>query len=59
LIGEKYNAEIFYYAKDKKYHVYIYSSAKSSEAYEEVRNLKNFTKIKDARVLVVETESKK
>lgn len=59
LIGEKYNAEIFYYAKDKKYHVYIYSSTKSSEAYEEVRNLKNFTKIKDARVLVVETESKK
>lgn len=59
LIGDKYNAEIFYNPKDKKYHVYIFNSSRSSEAYEEVRNLKNFTKIKDARVLVVETETKK
>ncbi len=59
LISEKYNADIFYYPKDKKYHVHIYSTSKSSEAYDEVRNLKNFTKIKDARVLVVETETKK
>jgi type IX secretion system PorP/SprF family membrane protein len=58
LIGEKYNADIFYNPKDKKYHVHIYSTSKSSEAYDEVRNLKNFTKIKDARVLVVETENK-
>jgi type IX secretion system PorP/SprF family membrane protein len=59
LIGEKYNADIFYNPKDKKYHVHIYSTSKSSEAYDEVRNLKNFTKIKDARVLVVESETKK
>lgn len=58
LIGEKYNADILYNPKDRKYHVHIYSTGKSSEAYDEVRNLKNFTKIKDARVLVIETENK-
>lgn len=54
LISEKYNADVLYYEKDKKYHVHIFHSAKSPEAHEEVRNLKNYTKIKDARVLVVE-----
>lgn len=54
LIGEKYNAEVFYFAKDKRYHVHIFNTFKSPEAYEEVRNLKNYTKIKDARVLVVD-----
>jgi type IX secretion system PorP/SprF family membrane protein len=59
LIAEKYNADIYYSPKDRKYHVHIYNTSKSSEAYEEVRNLKSYTKLKDARVLVVETETKK
>jgi type IX secretion system PorP/SprF family membrane protein len=53
MLNDKYNAEIFYYPKDKRYHVHIFSTLKSAEAYQEVRNLKNYTKIKDARVLVV------
>ncbi len=53
LIGEKYNAEIFYYEKEKKYYVHLLESLKQGEANEEVKNLKNYTKLKDARVLVV------
>jgi type IX secretion system PorP/SprF family membrane protein len=54
MISEKYNAQVYYHPKDKLYHVYIFSSVKSSEAYEEVRNLKNLTKYKTAKVLIVE-----
>lgn len=54
LVTEKYNAQVHFDPKTKLYHVYIFSSLKSSEAYEEVRNLKNYTKLKDAKVLVVE-----
>ena len=54
LIEQKYNADIFYYPKDKKYYVHVLESTKSSEAYEEARNLKNYTKLKEARVLTVE-----
>lgn len=54
LISEKYNAEVFYYPKNKLYHVHVFTGLKSSEAYEEMRNLKNYTKLKDAKVLVVE-----
>lgn len=53
LIAEKYNADIFYYEKDKKYYVHVMESGKSSEAYDEARNLKNFTKLKEAKVLTV------
>ena len=53
LIGEKYNANIFYYAKEKKYYVHLLESTKQSEANEEAKNLKNYTKLKDARVLIV------
>jgi type IX secretion system PorP/SprF family membrane protein len=54
LIADKFNAEVYYYPKDKRYYVYTFSTTKSSEAHEEVRNLKNYTKIKDAKVLTVE-----
>ena len=54
LIEQKYNADIFYYPKDKKYYVHVLESSKSSEAYEEARNLKNYTKLKEARVLTVD-----
>ncbi len=53
LISEKYNAEVFYYEKEKKYYVHLLESNKQSEANEEVKNLKNYTKLKDARVLIV------
>ncbi len=53
LITDKYNAEVFYNPQDKKYYVHVLETLKSAEAYEEVRNLKNFTKLKDARVLIV------
>jgi type IX secretion system PorP/SprF family membrane protein len=55
LLDQKYNAEIFYYDKDRKYHVYVLETVKQSEAHEEVRNLKTYTKLRDARVLTVTT----
>jgi type IX secretion system PorP/SprF family membrane protein len=53
LIEQKYNANVFYNEADKKFHVHIFETIKSSEAHEEVRNLKNYTKLKEARVLTV------
>jgi hypothetical protein len=50
---QKYNADIFYYEKDKKYYVHVLETSKASEAYEEARNLKNYTKLKEAKVLTV------
>jgi type IX secretion system PorP/SprF family membrane protein len=58
LITDKYNAEIFYYEKDKKYYVHILETLKQSEANEEVKNLKSYTKLKDAHVLTVTTGQK-
>jgi type IX secretion system PorP/SprF family membrane protein len=57
ILEQKYNADIFYYEKEKKFYVFVFQSGKASEASEEARNLKNYTKLKDARVLTVE-ESK-
>ena len=54
LIGQKFNAQLFYYEKDRKYYVHIFETEKSAEAFEEVRNLKAFTKLKGARVLTVD-----
>src|SRR5688572_9677757 len=56
LIVEKFNAEIFYNPQDKKYYVHVLETAKASEAQEEIRNLKTYTKLKDARLLVVTTD---
>lgn len=58
LLGEKFNAEVFYNPQDKKYYVHVHETLKSAEAYEEVRNLKAHTKLKDARVLIVTTNGK-
>jgi type IX secretion system PorP/SprF family membrane protein len=54
LINDKYNADIYYHEKDRKYYVHVLKTKKSSEAYEEARNLKNYTKLKDARVIVID-----
>lgn len=56
LIGDKFNAEIFYNPQDKKYYVHVLETLKASEAHEEIRNLKTYTKLKDARLLVVTTD---
>jgi type IX secretion system PorP/SprF family membrane protein len=53
LIDDKFNAEVFYYDKDRKYYVQVLSTLKASEANEEARNLKNYSKLKDAKVLIV------
>jgi hypothetical protein len=55
LISDKFNADIFYNPQDKKYYVHVLETLKAAEAHEEVRNLKTYTKLKDARVLIVST----
>jgi type IX secretion system PorP/SprF family membrane protein len=54
LRGDKFNANVFYYEKDRKYYVHILETEKSSEAHQEVRNLKTYTKLNTARVLTIE-----
>jgi type IX secretion system PorP/SprF family membrane protein len=54
LRDEKFNANLFYYEKDRKYYVYVLETEKSSEAHQEVRNLKAYTKLNTARVLTIE-----
>jgi type IX secretion system PorP/SprF family membrane protein len=53
LIEQKYNANVFYNQADKKYYVHVFETLKSAEAHEEARNLKNYSKLKEARVLTV------
>jgi type IX secretion system PorP/SprF family membrane protein len=55
LISDKFNAEIFYNPQDRKYYVHVLETLKAAEAHEEVRNLKTYTKLKEARVLIVST----
>jgi hypothetical protein len=54
LRNEKFNANVFYYERDRKYYVHILETEKASEAHQEVRNLKTYTKLKTARVLTIE-----
>ena len=56
LRDQKFNASLFYFEKDRKYYVHVFETEKSSEAFEEVRNLKAFTKLNTARVLTVEAK---
>ncbi len=58
LIEQKFNANVFYYEKEKKYYVHVLETDKAGDANAEVKNLKNYTKLKDARVLTV-TRSEK
>ena len=55
LITDKFNADIFYNPQDRKYYVHVLETLKAAEAHEEVRNLKTYTKLKEARVLIVTT----
>jgi type IX secretion system PorP/SprF family membrane protein len=54
LRNEKFNANVFYYEKDRKYYVHILDTEKSAEAHQEVRNLKTYTQLKGAKVLTIE-----
>jgi type IX secretion system PorP/SprF family membrane protein len=58
LISQKYNAQVYFQEKEKKYYVYVFVSKKSHEAYHEARQLRNFTKLKEARVLTVDVKVK-
>jgi type IX secretion system PorP/SprF family membrane protein len=58
LIAEKYNANVFYHEKEKKYYVYLLETSKQHEANEEARNLRNYTKLKSASVLTVTVSPK-
>jgi type IX secretion system PorP/SprF family membrane protein len=51
LIKEKFNAEIFYNQKDRRFYVYTLKTSKSHDANEEARNLKTYTKLKEAHVV--------
>jgi type IX secretion system PorP/SprF family membrane protein len=53
LIEQKYNANVFYNPADKKYYVHVFETTKATEAHEETRNLKNYSKLREARVLIV------
>lgn len=51
---DNFNANIFYFEKDRKYYVHVLETEKASEAHQEVRNLKTYTKLNGARVLTIE-----
>ena len=51
---DKFNANVFYFEKDRKYYVHVLDTEKASEAHQEVRNLKTYTKLKTGRVLTIE-----
>lgn len=56
LITDKFNAEIFYNPQDRKYYVHVLETDKATEAHEEIKNLKTYTKLTNARLLIVNTE---
>jgi type IX secretion system PorP/SprF family membrane protein len=56
LVKDKFNGGIFYNPSDRKYYVHVLETEKANEAHEEVRNLKTYTKLKQARVMIVNTE---
>ncbi|MFZ5970323.1 MAG: PorP/SprF family type IX secretion system membrane protein [Bacteroidota bacterium] len=54
LIADKFNADIYYYPKDRRYYVYVFQSTKSHEATAEIKNLKTYTKLKNVRLVTIE-----
>jgi type IX secretion system PorP/SprF family membrane protein len=53
IVEQKYNANVIYNEADKKFYVHVFETEKSGDAHEEARNLKNYSKLKDARVLTI------
>lgn len=56
LIEQKYNADIYYYAKDKRFYVHIFQSTNAREANQEIKNLKLYTKLKDIKLITINEE---
>jgi type IX secretion system PorP/SprF family membrane protein len=54
LISQKFNAEVYFYEKQSLFYVFVFQSTKSSDAHKEARNLRAYTKLKEARVLIVD-----
>ena len=54
LIDQKFNGNVIYSEHDKLYHVYIFESSKAGDAHNEARNVRNFTKLKQAKVISIE-----
>lgn len=54
VIEQSFNADVFYHPNEKKFYVYVLSTQKSGEAYDEAKNLKKHTRLKEARVIVVQ-----
>lgn len=59
LRNDKFNANVFYYEKDRRYYVHVLETEKASDAHQEVRNLKTYTKLKTARVLTIQPPAKR
>ncbi len=57
LLDDKFNANVFYYERDRRYYVHVLETEKSAEAHQEVRNLKTYTKLKTARVLTIQPKN--
>ncbi len=53
LIAQKYNGNVIYNDADKLYHVYVFETTRSGDAHSEARNVKNFTKLKQAKVIMI------
>jgi type IX secretion system PorP/SprF family membrane protein len=56
VVDAGYNADVMYHPQEKRYYVFVLSTPKASEAAEEARNLKNYTRLKNARVISVQSE---
>lgn len=50
---ELYNAEVYFNRRDNRYYVYTLEVEDEQEAEDEVKNLKNFTDYKNAKVLIL------
>ena len=56
VVDAGYNADIFYHKEEKRYYVFVLSTPKASEAAEEARNLQKYTRLKNARVISVQSD---
>jgi type IX secretion system PorP/SprF family membrane protein len=59
LTADKYNAEVLYNKKDRKYYVYVFTTTKLSDAHDELKNLKTQSNLKTARILTLEITEEK
>ncbi|HLT79682.1 MAG TPA: PorP/SprF family type IX secretion system membrane protein [Cyclobacteriaceae bacterium] len=56
VVDAGYNADVFYHHQEKRYYVFVLSTTKASEAAEEARNLQKYTRLKNAKVISVQSE---